>query len=144
MGGRTFRHAVAMAERQQYHDQLQPDPFCPKCGAPTITDCEHCQNQIKSGRRPAYCVKCGKPFPWTESTIATAKELTDELEKLNAEEKTALKATFSDLTVDTPRTELAAHRFKNLLSKIAPSAGEALKNIIVTIATEAAKKGMGL
>lgn len=99
---------------------------------------------MKAGRRPAYCTKCGKPFPWTESAIQAAKEYTDELEKLSAEEKTALKETFADLTVDTPRTVLAAHRFKKLLGKIGPVAGDALTKIVVNVATEAAKKGIGI
>lgn len=95
MGYLTMRRVIAMAERQRYHDQIKADPFCPKCGAPTMTVCEHCNSQIKVGNRPAYCVRCGKPMPWTETAIEAAKEYTDELEKLTAEEKTALKGTLA-------------------------------------------------
>jgi hypothetical protein len=144
MGRLSFRHAEAIAARQNYHDSLQPDPFCPKCGAPTLTTCEHCKQVMKAGPRPAYCTKCGKPFPWTEIAIQAAEEYTDELEKLSAEEKAILKETFTDLTVDTPRTELAANRFKKFLGKIGPVAGDALTKIIVNVATEAAKKRIGI
>lgn len=54
-----------------------------------------------------------------------------------------LKATIEDLTTDTPRTELAAHKFKKFLKKIGPVAGDILTKIIVNVATEAAKRGIG-
>jgi hypothetical protein len=93
--------------------------------------------------RPAYCGRCGKPYPWTETALAAAKEFADELD-LNPEDKTKLKATFDDLTVDTPRTELAVHRFKNFIRTIGPAAGDVLTKIMINVATEAAKKGMGM
>lgn len=74
----------------------------------------------------------------------TAREFTDELERVSDEDKAALKATFADLTVDSPRTELAASRFKRLIGKMAPAVGDALTKILVNIATEAAKTGMGI
>ena len=63
--------------------------------------------------------------------MATAQEYVDELEKVSNEDKAALKATFADLTVDTPRTELAASHFKRLVSKVGPGAGDVLTKIIV-------------
>lgn len=50
--------------------------FCSKCGSPGIDKCESCGAPIKGSRKrviggtyepPAYCYKCGKPFPWTET-----------------------------------------------------------------------------
>lgn len=75
--------------------------------------------------------------------MRAAKEYTDELEQLTVEEKTTLKATLDDLTKDTPRTELAAHRFKKFLNKLGPVAGEMLKKIISDVLTEAGKKLIG-
>jgi len=69
--------------------------------------------------------------------------MADELD-LSSEEKTKLKAAFDDLTVDPPRTELAAHRFRNFMKKIGPAAGDVLAKIMVNAASEAAKKGMPL
>ena len=66
------------------------------------------------------------------------------MDELTAEEKTILKATFNDLTTDTPRTDLAVSRFGKFVRKIGPKAGDLLAKIIVNVATEAAKKGMGL
>jgi hypothetical protein len=94
--------------------------------------------------RPSYCGDCGKPHPWTTIALATANEYTDELEGLSTEDKTTLKGTFVDLTVDSPRTGLAASRFKRIVNTIAPTAKDILTKIIVEVATQAAKTGMGL
>jgi hypothetical protein len=130
--------------------------FCEDCRAPTIDQCQNCAWPI-SGigpnawmadagpyRPPRYCGECGTPFPWTETALATAREYADNLDQLSEEEKTSLKGTFSDLTVDTVRTPLAASRFKKFLVKVGPAAGDVLRKIIETVATEAVKKSMGL
>jgi hypothetical protein len=130
--------------------------FCEDCGAATIDQCQTCgwpiagigPNSWMAGtgpfKPPRYCGECGSPFPWTETALAAAKEYTDDLDQLSAEEKNALKDTFIDLTNDTARTPLAASRFKKLVSKIGPVAGGILQKIIETVATEAAKKSIGL
>lgn len=130
--------------------------FCEKCGAATIDQCQACNwpiagigpNSWMGGggpfEPPRYCGECGKPFPWTEMTLAAAKEYTDELDQLSPDEKATLKGTFDDLTSDTARTPLAASRFKKFIHKIGPVAGGVLQKIVETIATEAAKKSMGL
>lgn len=88
---------------------------------------------------PAYCQHCGKSFPWTDAALNAAKEYADELD-LNGDEKEKLKSSIDDLTSDTARTPLAASRFKKLMSKITPEAGKALLQIVVSVATEEAKK----
>jgi hypothetical protein len=121
--------------------------FCTKCGAESVDACVNCNAPIlyrTLGDRAAYCGKCGKPFPWTETALTAAKEYTDELQELNSDEKAILKATFDDLAVDSPRTDLAASRFKTFIRKIGPAAGDVLSKIMVNVATEAAKKGMGI
>ena len=90
-------------------------------------------------RAPKYCEECGVPFPWTEAALSAAKDYTDDLDQLNAEEKITLKATFDDLTSDTARTPVAANRFKKFMKKLGPAAADALTKIMVNVATEAAK-----
>jgi hypothetical protein len=131
-------------------------PFCEDCGSPTIEQCQTCSwpiagigpNAWMGGggpyRPPRYCGECGKPFPWTETALNAAKEFTDELDQLTAEEKATLKTTVDDLTTDTARTPLAASRFKRFMAKVGPHAGAVLQKIVETIATEAAKKSIGL
>ena len=135
---------VALRE-ERLQLQKASQSFCPECGAPKVANCLNCKALIPSftRTRPAYCGACGKPYPWTEAALSAAKEFTDELE-LSADDKTKLKATFDDLAVDNPRTELAAHRFKTFIRKIGPAAGDVLTKIMVNVATEAAKKGMGM
>src|SRR5438105_3047900 len=58
--------------------------FCERCGQPTITQCENCHLDIRgdyhipnvfggSYDRPAFCIGCGSPYPWTVSAIQAAK-----------------------------------------------------------------------
>jgi hypothetical protein len=139
-------HATKIALENPRQPEQTP-PFCTKCGAMNISACQHCQTAITKqypGVVPAYCGGCGRPFPWTETALAAAKEYTDDLEELSPEEKLALKGTFEDLTSDTPRTPVAANRFNAFMKKIGPAAGDMLKKIIVSVATEAAKKSIGL
>ena len=73
-----------------------------------------------------------------------AAEYTDQLTQLTAIEKDELKGTLVDLTTDTPRTPLAATRFKKIAGKVGPVAIDAFSKILVNVLTEAAKKGVGL
>src|ERR1035437_453994 len=82
---------------EQVQEELKRLAFCPTCGVDNINGCLHCEITIESDPelhpdRPAYCGACGKPFPWTETALATAREYTDELEELSAEDRTTLKA----------------------------------------------------
>ena len=72
--------------------------------------------------------------------LVAAREYTDELEELSIEDKTILKASFTDLTFDSPKTEIAASRFKRILRKLAPDVAETIRKTIVDIASETAVK----
>src|SRR5262245_35793908 len=59
---------------------------CDRGGEKTITACPGCQQSIRgaywgSGSLlkkyvpPAYCIGCGRPFPWTERQLQAAYEL---------------------------------------------------------------------
>jgi hypothetical protein len=118
---------------------------CPICGAKNISACQECKAPIEYYREAnAYCGACGTAFPWTEAALRSAKELTDELEELSLEQKQILKQSFDDLVVDTPRTSLAASRFKRIVGTLAPAAKDILTKIVVEVATQAAKTGIGL
>lgn len=59
--------------------------FCETCGEKTLISCPSCNRPIRGQyqgevaveeyKPPAYCFACGKPFPWTESAIQSAIEL---------------------------------------------------------------------
>ncbi len=91
---------------------------------------------------PAYCSECGKPFPWTEGRLAAAREFALEAEHLTDEERKELADTFDDLTRDVPRTQVAAARFKRLVAKAGIGTASALRDILVSIASETAKKAI--
>jgi hypothetical protein len=132
---------------EEVEEQLKRLAFCPTCGIDNINGCLRCETTIESepgwdSERPAFCSACGQPFPWTETVLATATEYADELDELSSEDKTTLKGTFTDLTVDSPRTELAATRFKRIVGKVAPKAGEVLIKIIGDVLSSAAVKAI--
>jgi hypothetical protein len=89
---------------------------------------------------PAFCAGCGTAYPWTESTLQAARDLTNELGGLNETEKEALSKSFDDLVRDTPQTQVAAIRLKRLLPKIGREGAAALRDLLVDIASETAKK----
>jgi hypothetical protein len=143
---RSFHQMQVTAERASREQENLP-AFCSKCGAKTVSACQHCNAEIAlryQGETVAYCGGCGKPFPWTEAALAAAKEYADELDELTSSEKTNLKAAFDEMTTDTARTPLATGRFKKLMDKIAPAAATAITKIIVSVATEEVKKQLGL
>ncbi len=130
--------------------------FCKNCGEPTITNCPNCNTLIRgdyqvegvitvSGRgptAPSFCHECGKAYPWTERKLEAAWELADELEGLSEEEKGKLKLSLNDLVRDTSKTEVAATRVKKILSKVGKESFNAMKSILLDIATEAVKKSL--
>ncbi len=93
---------------------------------------------------PKYCRECGAAYPWTASALEAAAELTEGLEALKPEEREQLRKGLPDLVRDTPRTPVAVVQTKRLLAKAGGAAGQALVKILTEIATDAAKKGLGL
>lgn len=127
--------------------------FCESCGEPTITTCPSYDQPIPGayldsvviGARyepPAFCGDCGKPFPWTERRLGVARELAHEAGQLSAEEKQQLADSLDDLTRDTPRTQVAAGRFRRLVAKAGIETGSALRAVLVDVVSEAAKKAI--
>ena len=126
--------------------------FCTSCGSETTLCCSGCGAKITSADAnpyrqvviPAYCCECGKPFSWTETAIQAAFEFTDELDALDSQEKSGLKAAVPDLVSDTARTPLAISRVQKLFAKIGKPAAQTLLQILVSVLTEEAKKQLGL
>jgi len=130
--------------------------FCDKCGEATITNCPNCNTPIRGEYEtdgvvfigfstppaPNFCHECGKPYPWTARKMATAKELSDELDELSKDEIEKLKSSLDDLVVDNPRTELAATRFKKIMSKVGKESYEMMKAVMIDMMSEAARKAV--
>lgn len=92
---------------------------------------------------PAFCHECGKPYEWTLRRVQAAKDLADEVDGLEGAELTKAKDSFIVLVSDTPQTPVAAARVAKLLQKAGPIIGGGIRDIVVSIATDAAKKMMG-
>jgi len=129
--------------------------FCDKCGAATITECQNCNKPIRgiyhspyhlissdvtSFALRSFCPECGKAYPWTETRLKAAKELSDELENLSPEEREILKKSLDDIVWDTPQTPVAATRFKRLVAKAGPVVADSFRKILVDVLSETAKK----
>lgn len=126
--------------------------FCKQCGAATTTECPACNAAISGDyygdaiviggryRVPAYCENCGRPFPWTASRVAAAKELAEELPGLTDEQKKSLATTVDDLLSDTARTPLAESRFRKLMVNAGKDAAEAMRKLLIDVVSETVKK----
>jgi len=134
------------------------EQFCTRCGAKTLTACLGCGEPIRGAyqwgttnlagepagdwnyRPPSFCPQCGRPYPWTETSLKAARELADETEELSSDEREQLKRSLDDLVTDTPRTGLAIVRFKKLATKGGQVVAQGLKQILVSVVTEAVRK----
>lgn len=126
--------------------------FCKECGAKAITECPNCKSKIEGQIDPkgewdyfpydvpSYCPKCGNPYPWIKTKIQAAHDLAQELENISDEEKNILSQSIDDIVKDSPKTTLAATRFKKILIKAGTHAGNAFKDILVDVLSETAKR----
>lgn len=68
----------------------------------------------------------------------------EETEWLTRDEKDRLARGLNDLIADTPRTAVAAMRVKKWLGNAGRGIGSAARGILVDIATETAKRHLGM
>jgi len=129
--------------------------YCGECGEKTITSCQICHGAIrvayldgypgfKEPSAPSYCTACGAAHPWTERAIQSATELWVEESQASADEAFQFQEILSDLTKDSPRTPLAASRFKGAMTKVGSGVANAIRDIAVNVMSEAAKKSIGM
>lgn len=129
-------------------------PHCAQCGEPTLVTCPHCDTDIRGFYHvpgvigfaqysaPGFCHQCGRPFPWTEASLAAAKELVDTFESLSADDRTSLQGALPDLVRDTPRTKVAEAKYRTIMKKVGKDAYDGLRSILIDIASEAVKKSL--
>ena len=126
--------------------------FCPDCGQPTIMQCKYCKADIQGNydspgvfdfgnyKRPTFCHNCGNPYPWTEEKLNAALKLIAEDDELSDSDKQILSQSLPDLMINTSKTQLAATRFKKFVRSATSVTGEGLKQILVEVVSETAKK----
>lgn len=136
---------------RSFHDSPPfREDFCTICGEATTIKCPNCSAEIRGRYRgvfsthepppPAYCHACGKPHLWTCRRIDAAKELADEIEGITEGEKLLLKASIDELVKDTPKTQLASIRFKKYAAKGGQAIVSAMRDILVDVVSETARK----
>lgn len=153
--------AVVCLNGHMVTDSLESAPavasaHCSECGAKTATRCSHCNENIRghyqvdgvftTRRAPVrkFCHACGKAYPWTEARLTAAREYADEIDALSSDEKEVLKKSLDELIKDSPQTNVAGVRFKKLMAKAGKESAAALRDIVVDVVSETAKKAMGL
>jgi hypothetical protein len=152
------RNGHILTDQADTHDLKQK--YCSFCGSPIISQCEHCQADIKGKARyvsqitnsfgyynsdacrPAFCIHCGKPYPWTEQSKETIQEIIRFSDALNEVEKEDFQSVVPDLIVDTPRTPVALLKFKAYTGKAGKEIGKMIKDILTDVAAEVIKKAI--
>lgn len=134
---------------------ISKEAFCSRCGAPTITACESCGKPIRGYRHipgvfsaqtrpvPKYCDGCGMAYAWQAAALENLREVLAE-GGLSDEDIATAEQALPDIMKDTPRTDLASHRFEQVLGKLGKPLYEIAIKVVSDIASETAKKAMGL
>jgi len=131
------------------------EAFCSQCGDATIMQCPKCSASIRGDYHvegvfgfggeyepPAFCHNCGSAFPWTERKISSAVELVEVDANLPAADLEQFRADLTDLTKDSPKTQLASLRFKKVMAKVGTSVASGVRDIVVDVLSETAKKAI--
>jgi hypothetical protein len=92
---------------------------------------------------PKHCIKCGGAYPWQEAAIQNLAEVLRE-GGLSEEDVAKAESSLPDVIADTPKTEGASLRLKRLLGTLGKPAYDIAVKVISDIASETAKKTMGL
>jgi hypothetical protein len=93
---------------------------CAQCGEVGIDSCQHCKAAIRGGtvydspanyKRPYFCHKCGRAYPWMEDRLQTAKELLNHDDKLSYDEREKLWGLLQYVMSD-PKSDLVPAKKK--------------------------------
>jgi hypothetical protein len=126
--------------------------FCATCGAKTIMKCPKCDGLIRGCawgawdsddyRRPANCIKCGSPLPWTEAQSQAAIDLFIEESGFTGDDAKGFEDAVHDAVKDGPRTQVAGSRIGKALKKVSKQTGKVFYDVVKDILSEAAKKAI--
>ena len=122
---------------------------CPKCGYECIDVCQKCKAPIRGQDlyltsayvRPSFCYKCGRPYPWMEDRLRTAKELLDHDDKLSLEEREKLWDLLQYVMSD-PKSDLVPAKKKLIeisLGKALPATREFFLDFVAKYVAEMSK-----
>lgn len=137
---------------EKLEEQTCEMAYCEECGAENISTCPTCNTPIKGEEiigiptfgfepePPKYCYKCGDPFPWTKASLEALEELAELDESLNEDDVKNLAVTAKEILSETPKTRVAAIKFKKILSRAGSETATAARELFVDIVAETAKR----
>jgi hypothetical protein len=149
MNGHVINHST--------DDQKLQQKFCEICGEEVINKCLVCEESVKGKARiedlidppylyttskyirPAFCINCGNPFPWTQRAKESAFELIDMADNLNQTEKDEWKLSVPALIMNSPKANVAVVKFNSFTNKAGNVVGKAVKDIIIGVVSETIK-----
>lgn len=119
---------------------FESDAHCTKCGASCIHACPACAEPIRGSQQfqdtrsyilPLFCHGCGKPYPWMEDRLQTARRLLDHDDQLSYDER---KELWDDLqyVMSDPKADLVPAKRKLIQINLA-KAGEVVRESIIEI-----------
>jgi hypothetical protein len=121
---------------------------CPRCGEPCIDHCPSCKAPIRGAvvyskdyTLAFYCYKCGRPYPWMEDRLSTAKELLDHDDKLTIEEREKLWGLLQYVMSD-PKSDMVPAKkklFEIGISKALPTTREFFLDLMAKFGAEMLK-----
>ncbi|HCE12447.1 MAG TPA: DUF2321 domain-containing protein [Enterococcus sp.] len=154
-----YTQEVCLNGHQLWTDSDQnkdPNPvqYCEDCGKKIICTCQECNSPIDGQilyrenmypieddpSVPNFCRHCGMPYPWTVSIMKNTIELLNLDNSLSNIQIESVEKSIPDLLVDTPRTKVAAVKFKQILSGTGSIVKEGLRELLVDVVSETAKK----
>lgn len=102
---------------------------CPQCGEACIDACPQCKAPIRGQdlypasdyARPSFCYKCGRPYPWMQDRLQTAKELLHHDDKLSVEEREKLW-NLLQYVISDPKSDLVPAKKKLIEINLAKAA----------------------
>lgn len=123
---------------------------CSRCGESCIDSCQHCKVAIRGGevyapttdyKLPYFCHKCGRPYPWMEDRLETAKQLLNHDDKLSLEEREKLWGLLQYVMTD-PKSDLAPAKkklFEIGIAKALPATREFFLDLMAKLGAEMLK-----
>ncbi len=133
---------------ERLEEETDPEPFCEKCGAGTISECPNCHKRIRgqvedsgfigSVQPRAHCRDCGSAFPWRQRALDAFNEavrLRQELEEIDADEAQSIREFASGVAEGNATDESTRLAFKLWAKKHGVVAAKAFLGPMVDFAS---------
>jgi hypothetical protein len=140
-------------------EPFRHENFCKECGEKTISACQSCNSAMRGDRHirgnrhfagqtisadlPRYCIECGSAYPWQVAGVENFKQILRE-SQLGVEDLQEAEATLPDIVRNTPKTESSSLKLKRIMGKVGKPIYDVAIKVITDIASESAKKTLGL